>query len=54
MIEKLTEYKSSEDGRYWVQHPTTQDIMEKINEIIRVVNRLEREYESMAKFITKG
>lgn len=39
-IEKLESYSTSKDGINWCNHPTKQDIEEKINEIIDVVNSL--------------
>lgn len=40
-IEKLREYKTSDDGYYWIQHPTGDDIVNKINEIIDYINSSE-------------
>ena len=39
-IEKLESYSTSKDGINWCNHLTKQDIEEKINEIIDVVNSL--------------
>lgn len=40
-IEKLRQYKTSDDGYYWIQHPTGDDIVDKINEIIDYINSSE-------------
>lgn len=37
-IEKLKYYSSSEDGNNWIRHPTTDDIVTKINELIDILN----------------
>lgn len=37
-IEKLEYYSSSSDGCIWERHPTYDDIVNKINEIIEVIN----------------
>ena len=37
-IEKLTYYSSSEDGYNWVRHPTIDDVVAKINELIDILN----------------
>ena len=40
-IEKLREYKTSNDGYYWIQHPTCDDIVDKVNEIIDYINSVD-------------
>ena len=38
-IEKLEYYSSSPDGRICIIHPTLDDIVDKINEIIDLINK---------------
>lgn len=40
-IEKLRRYKTSDDGCYWYERPTRDDIIDKINEIIDYINAAE-------------
>ena len=40
-IEKLRQYKTSDDGCHWYWKPTTDDIINKINEIIDYINSSE-------------
>lgn len=37
-IEKLTYYSSSKDGYNWDRHPTIDDVVAKINELIDILN----------------
>jgi len=37
-IEKLTYYRTSEDGYCWVEHPNIDDVVNKINELIDILN----------------
>ena len=37
-IEKLQYYRTSEDGYYWTSHPTIDDVVAKINELIDILN----------------
>lgn len=37
-IEKLQYYRSSKDGVYWVTHPNLNDVVDKINELIDILN----------------
>lgn len=37
-IEKLKYYSSSEDDYNWVRHPTIDDVVAKINELIDILN----------------
>lgn len=41
-IEKLFRCSSSPDGYIWIQHPTNEDLMNKINEIIDYINNMEK------------
>lgn len=40
-IEKLTKYSTSDDGYHWYDHPTKEDMVNKINEIIDYINAIE-------------
>lgn len=40
-IEKLQKYQTSDDGYYWYDKPTMDDIINKINEIVDYINTLE-------------
>lgn len=40
-IEKLRKYKTSDDGCYWYDKPTNDDIINKINEIVDYINAVE-------------
>ena len=40
-IEKLRRYKTSDDGYYLIQHPTGDDIVDKVNEIIDYINSVD-------------
>ena len=47
-IEKLEQYTGGQTNRYgdvicWTHHPTNNDFMEKINELVDVVNELREE-----------
>ena len=37
-IEKLTYYRTSEDGYNWINHPNLNDVVDKINELIDILN----------------
>ena len=41
-IEKLKQYKTSDDGYHWYYKPTNDDIINKINEIIDYINTTEK------------
>lgn len=41
MIEKLECYSGSEDGIHWYDHPTKREIIDKINEVINIINEME-------------
>ena len=46
MIEKLEQYTGGQTNRYgdvicWTHHPTHDDFMDKINELVDAVNKLE-------------
>lgn len=43
MIEKLQQYKTSskENPWMWIEHPDTEEIINKINEIIDYLNNIE-------------
>lgn len=43
LIKKLPTGSTSEDGVWWEKHPTRRDIIEKVDEIIEVVNTLIKE-----------
>ena len=38
-IEKLEYYSGSSDGRNWVRHPNLDDVVDKLNEIIDLLNK---------------
>lgn len=40
-IEKLRRCKTSDDGYYWIQHPTDGEIADKIDEIIDYINSVD-------------
>lgn len=40
MIDKLPSGSTSKDGVWWENHPTKNDIAEKVDEIIEVLNEL--------------
>lgn len=40
-IEKLTRYSASDDGYHWYDHPTKEDMVNKINEIIDHINSVD-------------
>lgn len=43
-IEKLKRYKTSDDWYHWYERPTSDDIINKINEIIDCINSTESDY----------
>lgn len=40
-IEKLEYYSGSPDGRIWIEHPNLVDVIDKINELIDLLNKEE-------------
>lgn len=48
-IEKLDYYSTSPDGYHWIQHPTKDDVVNKINEIIDFINKSESACEDLLK-----
>ncbi len=40
-IKKLEYYSGSPDGRIWIRHPNLDDVVDKINELIDLLNKEE-------------